>query len=342
MDVFEVGNRIGTLGGFFSMSKTVASSMRHRMPRGGWMRSKRSLALLLFAAGSAAGAEPPIATAEIAPGVHVHAGAIALMSPENRGDIANVGFIVGGEAVAVVDTGGSAAIGEALLAAVRAVTDKPVRYVINTHVHPDHVFGNVAFAEAGATFVGAARLPVALAARGDYYLQANAPLLGPGLADDVAIVSPDLTVDDRMTIDLGGRSIELRAWPTAHTDSDLTVLDPQTGTLFAGDLVFMEHIPALDGSIAGWLAVTEKLSAIPAARVVPGHGPASAPWPDALAPQRRYLEAVASEVRRLIADGATIAEAPAQVAQEARSRWKLFDEFHARNVTAAFAELEWE
>jgi quinoprotein relay system zinc metallohydrolase 2 len=325
------------------MSKTVLTPMRHRVPQQRASMRPRDLTLLLvFLAGSTADAEPPLTTVEIAPGVHVHAGEVALMSSENRGDIANAGFIVGGEAVAVIDTGGSAAIGEGLLAAIRAVTDKPVRYVINTHVHPDHVFGNAAFAETGATFAGSARLPAALAARGEYYRDANARLLGPELAGDVAIVPPALTVEDRMTIDLGRRKIELRVWPTAHTDSDLTVLDPQTGTLFAGDLVFVEHTPALDGSIAGWLAVMEELAAIPAARAVPGHGLAPVPWPEALAPQRRYLEAVASDVRRLIAEGATIAEAPAQAAEAERSRWKLFDEFHARNVTAAFAELEWE
>ncbi len=300
----------------------------------------RLLGACLLAAPSAAGAAP-LEISEIAPGVFVHVGAAELMSAENRGAIATIGFIVGEEAVAVVDTGGSVAEGEALLEAVRAATDKPIRYVINTHMHPDHIFGNAAFAELGAAFVGSARLPAALAARGERYLEANRPLLGAELAADLAIVPPDLLVEDRLEIDLGGRQIELRAWPAAHTDNDLTAFDRATRTLFAGDLVFLDHVPALDGSIAGWLAVKDELAPIPAERVVPGHGPPAA-WPDALEPQRRYLEAVASDVRRLIAAGARIADAPEQAAQSERPRWKLFDEFHARNVTAAFAELEWE
>ena len=89
-----------------------------------------------------------------------------------------------------------------------------------------------------------------------------------------------------LTIDLGGRTLELRAWPTAHTDTDLTVLDVATGTLFAGDLLFMERLPVVDGSLLGWLAVMDELEHSRRARVVPGHGPASAPWPEALAPQR--------------------------------------------------------
>lgn len=316
-----------------------------RMPAAGPPACRRWRGLVLtglLLAGPVWAADGTLPVEEVAPGLFVHEGAIDLMTAENEGAIANVGFVVGNMAVAVIDTGGSAAEGRALLRAVQAATDKPIRFVINTHMHPDHVFGNAAFADLGATFVGAERLPPALAARGQTYLQSTRALIGAALADEVAVIAPTVLVKGSMTIDLGGRKLELQAWPAAHTDNDLTVFDPATGTLFAGDLVFLEHIPALDGSVAGWLAATEKLATIQAGRVVPGHGPAAAPWPDALAPQRRYLETLAADVRALIAEGAIIAEAPARVAQGEKARWKLFDEFHARNVTAAFAELEWE
>ena len=283
----------------------------------------------------------PLALTEVAPGLLVHVGRHEEFTAANAGGIANLAVIIGEEAVAVVDSGGSRQEGEALLAAIRARSSAPIRYVIDTHVHPDHLLGNAAFVDTGAVVVGHAKLAAQLAEAGPYYLKAMRELLGESFAG-TEIVPPSLPVADRLRLDLGHRPLELRAWPTAHTATDLSVLDLRTGTLIAGDLLFLERLPVVDGSLLGWLAVMDELAQIPAVRVVPGHGPASAPWPDALAPQRAYLSSLRDQVRDELARNRTLEQAVEEVAPPPGRSWLLERENHARNVTASFTELEWE
>jgi quinoprotein relay system zinc metallohydrolase 2 len=279
---------------------------------------------------------------EIAPGLFVHVGAIAAMTPSNQGAIANVGFVVGAQAVAVIDTGGSVKESRAFLAAIRARTPLPIRYVINTHMHPDHIFGNAAFAAANTTFVGHKNLPRALSTHGPFYLQAFRRSLGSELMDEVQIIAPTTLVETATELDLGGRRLTLEAWPAAHTDNDLTVFDPTSGTLFAGDLLFVEHLPVLDGSLLGWMKVLDALQQRRVNRVIPGHGPLIDDWHAALAAEQRYFERLAGDLRAAIARGDPLAVAAAQAAQTERPRWQLFEDYNARNATAGFSQLEWE
>jgi quinoprotein relay system zinc metallohydrolase 2 len=314
-----------------------------------------TLAAVLAVNLATARAEPdiePLPVREVAEGVFVYQAPYALAAPGNDGAIANMGFVVGRDAVAVIDTGNSFRAGARLEAAVRAHTALPIRYVINTHMHPDHVLGNAAFAPqadrdrdsaaARVRFVGHHKLPRALATRADTYLAAARRLVGEEAFAGTRIIAPDILVPDKLVLDLGERALELEAWPTAHTDNDLTVLDVRTGTWFLGDLLFVGHVPALDGSIRGWLGLMRDLRMRPAARVVPGHGPASVSWPGAMEPQMRYLARLEAEVRRLLREGRTMAEAAAETGLDERDGWALFDEFNARNATAVYHELEWE
>lgn len=311
------------------------------------LRGAGALAGLLaaFPAGprpARAGASGSPFVTEIAPGVFAHKGEIAEYAPENEGDVANAGFIIGRDAVAVVDTGGSARVGARLHAAIRAVTPLPIRYVINTHMHPDHVFGNAAFEADQPAFVGHHKLARGLSARAERYLAINREAIGDAAFAGTKIVLPTLPISETTTLDLGGREIVLEPQKTAHTDNDLVVRDMQTGTMFLGDLVFAEHAPSLDGSILGWQSVLDALTQTTAQRVVPGHGPPSMPWPDAARPLQHYLEVITEEIRAMLKENRTLSEATAAVGLSERGAWKLFEDYHARNVSAAFAELEWE
>lgn len=282
---------------------------------------------------------PLIAVAE---GVFSFSGVDALMTETNQGAICNLGVIIGEDAVAVVDSGGSLVEAQAFIAAIKTLTPKPIKFAINTHMHPDHVFGNAAFRDAGAKIVGHHNLPRGLSDRQDFYLKRFRDLMGDNVMTGVEIVAPSVLVDDHLTLDLGQRQLELRAWKPAHTDNDLTVYDTKSRTLFAGDLVFTRHVPTLDGSLLGWMRQLDELAAIPAERIVPGHGPVSSQWPQALDGERIYFDTLAKDLRKSIADGQGIGEAVKTAAQSERGKWELFDEYNERNATTAFAELEWE
>jgi quinoprotein relay system zinc metallohydrolase 2 len=279
---------------------------------------------------------------EIAPGVFVHRGIHGLADPTNMGNISNSTFIIGNDSVAVIDTGGSAVVGQRLHDAIRSLTNRPVKYVVNTHMHPDHVFGNAPFKAENPVFVAHHKMARGLSARTDTYMKRNKEALGEEAFKGIEIILPTQGIEGTTTLDLGGRVLELTAQKTAHTDNDLTVRDMTTNTVVMGDLLFSEHIPTIDGSIKGWIGVMDQLATQPAARVVPGHGPASLGWPEGADPLRHYLTTLVTDVRALLKQGKTISDALATAGQSEKNDWQLFDEFNARNASTAFAELEWE
>lgn len=286
----------------------------------------------------------PLSVREIAPGVYAHQAPITAMDAASGGDISNNGFIVGDEAVAVIDTGGAPIIGERLKKAIETITDKPIRYVINTSEHPDYIFGNNAFAGPGITFVGHKNLPRSMAVRGPHYIHTLRRDMGEALMKGVELIPPTLLVDigKNRELDLGHRIIDLRAWPMMATDCNLTIFDTKTKTLFTGDLVYLQHIPVIDGSVLGWLKAMPWLAAIPARFVVPGHGPVGVDWPQALAAEKAYLAKLTADLRGLIDRGADIAQAAQTAGSSEASKWRLFRVYNPRNATAAYAELEWK
>lgn len=283
-----------------------------------------------------------LAVEEIADGVFVHVGLIEEPDEVNLGDVSNLGFVIGDASVAVIDSGSARWVGEALWRSIKEHTDKPVSHVILTHMHPDHVFGASLFADAGAEVVGHERLPRALADRQENYLESLGRLIGQEAV--IGTVSPDISqrIGAEGQIDLGNRVLSLTAWPTAHTTADLTVFDAKSGTLFAGDLLFHRHLPALDGSVLGWQNVMAQMKGQNAVRVVPGHGAASLPWPEGAEPLERYLRALVSDTRAAIADGARLGDAVQTIAADEAEHWHLFEAYNPRNATVAFTELEWE
>ena len=284
----------------------------------------------------------PLPVEEIAPGVFVHQGVHEEFGDHYHGDIANIGFIIGDEAVAVVDSGGSYLVGLALREAIRARTQKPIRYVINTHVHSDHIFGNAAFEQDNVEFIGHVQLPRAMRSRAEVYESNLKTMLGDAAATGSRIVVSTHTVAAERVIDLGNRRLMLKAWPIAHTDHDLSVMDERTRSWWLGDLLFVDRTPSIDGDVSGWLSVMDALSATPAARVIPGHGPVATDKNAALTKQQRYLQTLVNDLKQSIAEGKSMQAAIESAARSERSQWKLFDSANRRNATMLYPKLEWD
>lgn len=289
---------------------------------------------------AAAASVAPFATEEVAAGVHIRRGLDEDATQSNDDAIANIGFIIGRDAVLVTDPGGSLADGQNLRATIKQVTSLPIRYVVMSHIHPDHIFGAGAFAQDDPVYVGHYRLGEAMRQRGEYYRGVLAAMLGPERTGP--LMQPTLEVRDQIEIDLGDRIVVARAHGAAHTTSDLSLLDRTTGALLPADLLFARRAPSLDGSLQGWLRELASLKQLGAPRAIPGHGPVAVAWPAGAADLERYLTALERETKEALAKGADIDAAIATVAQSERDKWKLFDDYNGRNVIEAYKELEWQ
>ena len=310
-----------------------------------WLLAIVATTMLLCGCGVEDGSEgSSFGLQEVAPGIYVHQGRHVNPETPGRDDVANIGFIIGEQCVAVIDTGGSYTIGLELLHAIRHTTDVPVCYVINTHIHYDHVLGNTAFKSDAITFIGHSNLKGDLLRNLEFFRTEFSEEAGPEFTLD-NFPLPALDVEDELTIDLGGRNLVLTAHPPAHSHDDLSVYDQNTGTLWLSDLLFMERVPVLDGNLKNWIRVMENLPSEQASVVIPGHGPVSARLPEALYGQTRYLTQLLNATRQMIATGIFLEEAIATAEQDAaeeRKNWLLYDYYNGRNVSKAYTELEWE
>ena len=278
---------------------------------------------------------------EISQGIYVHQGKHVDLDHVDHDDIANIGFITGDECIAVIDTGGSVAIGNALNKAIKRISSLPVCYVINTHVHFDHVLGNIAFKEYEPQFVGHENLVEEMVQSQSFFLSEFAADLGENPAD-TSIIGPDIVVSDKLNLDLGNRTITLSAHPPSHSYTDISIYDENTGTLWLSDLLFIERIPVLDGNLKGWFKTMEVLKSQQAYHVIPGHGTITLPWPEASSAQDSYLNMLLNETRKEIDKGTFMEEVIESVGKTEKTKWLLHEQSHKRNVTKAFTELEWE
>ncbi len=222
---------------------------------------------------------------------------------------ANAGLVVGKDGALVIDTLVSAKEADRLLADIRKVTDKKVRYVVNTHYHLDHAWGNCVFTKVGATVIAHEN---ALKHRSES-AQALAHPENFGLTvkdlEGTTLQGPTITFTNSMSIDLGDVTVVLNYPGPTHTTDSITAYVPQDKVLFVGDILFTGYHPFLgEGDITRWQQVLGKLEQTPATKIVPGHGPVSTKAD--LGKMETYLKEFDAAARTLCA-GKSADDAPA-------------------------------
>jgi glyoxylase-like metal-dependent hydrolase (beta-lactamase superfamily II) len=246
--------------------------------------------VLMLALRSAVAGEP-LRAQPVAPGVWFVQGEAALGSAANRNFISNAGFVVTPQGVVVIDALGSPALAQELLAEIRRITPLPVRFVVVTHYHADHIYGLQVFKDAGAVVIGQqAGREYLLSDTARLRLDASRNELFPWVDEKTRLVAADrwLAADD--VLELGGERFLLRHAGPAHTPEDLVVMVESRGVMFVGDLVFRGRIPFVgQADSSQWIEALGGLLQLAPKVVVPGHGPLSFEPAQDLQTTRDYL-----------------------------------------------------
>lgn len=251
----------------------------------------------------------------------------------------NSGLIISGNDVILIDSSFSLSHGKQLLLNLHQVTSKSPTYIINTHSHGDHLFGNEAFAPP-AMVIAHENVRKTLILQGENMIKSFASRwahLIPDIADTTLIL-PDITFTDKITLHLAGRSIELIHPGPAHTNSDVMIYLPEQKILFSGDLFFNRVFPPILGSSTGWIAALEKMETMEFDKLVPGHG--SVASKKELTEFKNLLIKMRNQVEQSFTRGLTVQQAIKEMDLPCKD-WPLYDRL-TMNVQFIYQELREE
>lgn len=289
---------------------------------GTWGRTIAGLCLAVAASWAGAqSSQPPLKARQVADGTFMVQGLAELGSSANQNFISNSGFVITSEGVVVVDALGSPELARRLLGEIRQVTQQPVRWVVVTHYHADHIYGLQVFKSAGAQILAHERAREYLNSdTAALRLKASRQDLWPWVDDQTKLVPADRWIQKTETLRLGGVDFIVEPVGPAHTAEDLVMYVPQRRVLFAGDLVFRNRIPFVgQADSRQWIVGLERLLQFDAQVVIPGHGPESQDAGTDIALTRDYLVFLRKVMGQAAAEMVPFEEAYVQ------TDWKRFE-----------------
>ncbi|HHJ17632.1 MAG TPA: MBL fold metallo-hydrolase [Gammaproteobacteria bacterium] len=274
---------------------------------------------------------------------HVYAwiGPLDGPSKENRGYRMNLAFVVGTEAVAVLDTGYTQDMGEAMLVHIRNITDLPVKYAVNTNSQPHRFMGNPAFRQAGATIIANTHSAERMAAQGANFAGNIERILElPGGSVKIP-QAPDRLVSEKTRLDLGGISVELDSYGPSHTPASLVAVITPDKIVYAGDVLYSGRLLAItpESNIKSWIAVFDAFKQYGDATFIPGHG-RPGPLKSFDFPTRQYLDLLLTHMDKMVEEGVEAQDAIDSLDQSRFSKLANYELLAGRNASWAYLERE--
>lgn len=305
--------------------------------------SLRLLCCALWASATAIALAVEVKFQPVAPGVYAFIGEKAGRTYANEGLNANIGLVVTPAGALLIDSGASLKGAQQIQAAVRRVTDQPVKWVINTGGQDHRWLGNGHFIAQGAEVIAHANGKADMLARGGDHLAALKPELKEKLDGTVPTLPTRWLTGNEESLSMGGMAIEVKHRGGAHTPGDLMVWLPQQRVVFSGDIVYVDRmLGVIPVSHTGrWLQSVAALEALQPARIVPGHGDVCE-LPKAQAQTRDYLQALRAHMKQAVERGDDIGAAIKGF--DARPWLGLLNaaDLHPGNASRTYLELERE
>jgi glyoxylase-like metal-dependent hydrolase (beta-lactamase superfamily II) len=263
---------------------------------------------------------------------------------ENQGFMSNAGFVVTPAGVIVFDTLGTPALAASMLAAIAKVTTQPVKRVIISHYHADHIYGLQVFKALGAEiWAHSAGQEYLASEEAQLRLQQRRELLKPWVDENTRLLPADKWLDGDAGFEMGGLHFELRYAGPAHSTEDMAMFVKEDGVLYSGDLVFKGRVPYVGNADSRmWLQALDKLIAFKPKYMVPGHGSASSTPVEDLGLTRDYLEFVRQAMGRAVTEFIPFDEAYAQTDWKRFSKLPAFLDANRANAYNTYLLMEGE
>lgn len=263
---------------------------------------------------------------------------------ENQGFISNSGAIVTPKGVIIVDALGSPALAAKMVSLLRKLTSQPIKRVILTHYHADHVYGLQVYKELGAeVYAPKGAMAYLRAPNAEQLLASRRKSLAPWVNDSTHLVKPDHIIDSTEEMELGGVKLTMNYVGAAHSDGDMTILVDPDRVLFSGDIIFEGRIAYLgDADTKHWLDILRGLQTKGLSGLIPGHGPAAKQPAKAIDQTVKYLAFVRKSMREAVDNFTPFEQAYEDTDWSEFIHLPAFDAANRRNAYQVYLSMEAE